>query len=63
MEQTKAALREKRRELFLLQKKLLNDFLSCGAITQAQYDKSFGDLMLKMGFDENGEAIINKGHL
>ena len=47
---------EKRKALFLQQKKLLNDFLSHGAITQAQYDKSFGDLMLKMGFDENGNT-------
>ncbi len=45
---------EKRKKLFIDQKKLLNEFLSHGAITQAQYDKSFGDLMLKMGFDENG---------
>lgn len=47
---------EKRKALFLQQKKLLNDFLSRGAITQAQYDKSFGDLMLKMGFDKNGNT-------
>lgn len=45
---------EKRRKLFLDQKALLNEFLAHGAITKAQYDKSFGDLMKKMGFDENG---------
>lgn len=36
-------------ELYLNQVKLLDTFLSNGAITQAQYDKSFGDLTEKMG--------------
>ena len=31
-------------ELFRRQKKLLDTFLQNGAISQAQYDKSFGDL-------------------
>ena len=35
-------------DLFEKQKKLLDTFLSHGAITKAQYDKSFGDLYYKM---------------
>ena len=35
-------------ELYMRQKKLLDTFLSTGAITQAQYNKSLGDLKLKM---------------
>lgn len=40
---------EKRKQLFLNQKKLLCLFLEKHAITQAQYDKSLGDLVEKMG--------------
>ena len=36
-------------ELFRQQKKLLDTFLQNGAISQAQYDKSFGDLRNLMG--------------
>lgn len=45
---------EKRRQLFLKQKQMLLDFLARKAISQEQFDKSFGDLMAKMGYDENG---------
>ncbi len=45
---------EKQRQLFLKQKQMLLDFLERNAISQAQFDKSFGDLMTKMGYDENG---------
>lgn len=38
-----------KRELFDRQKALLDTFLSHGAITRAQYDKSLGDLAVKMG--------------
>lgn len=34
------------------QKKMLEDFLEHGAISQAQFDKSFGDLTEKMGMQE-----------
>lgn len=46
---------EKKKELYVRQKELLDEFLSRGAITKAQYDKSFGDLREKMGMpkDEN----------
>lgn len=42
---------EKKKELYLRQKELLDTFLSRGAITKAQYEKSLGDLTLKMGMD------------
>ncbi len=38
-------------ELYLNQVRLLDTFLKNGAITQAQYDKSFGDLTEKMGME------------
>ncbi|MBQ7788837.1 MAG: hypothetical protein IJ398_04190 [Clostridia bacterium] len=43
---------EKKRLLFLSQKATLDSFLERGAISQAQYDKSYGDLKIKMGFDK-----------
>lgn len=43
-------LREiRRRDLYRRQKALLDTFLANGAITGAQYEKSFGDLTRKMG--------------
>ena len=44
-------MEEARRKLFEDQKTLLDTFLAHGAITQAQYDKSLGDLRVKMGVD------------
>ncbi len=44
---------EKRLQLFLSQKAMLESFLEKGAISQAQFDKSYGDLKLKMGFDKD----------
>ena len=41
---------EKKRLLYERQKALLNTFLERGAISRAQYDKSLGDLTVKMGF-------------
>lgn len=43
---------EKKQQLFLNQKKTLDLFLERGAISQAQYDKSLGDLREKMGVKE-----------
>ena len=43
---------EKKKQLFLKQKKLLDIFLEKNAISKAQYDKSLGDLREKMGFNE-----------
>ncbi len=46
---------EQKRELFRRQKQLLDIFLGNGAISQAQYDKSLGDLVIKMGIREDEE--------
>lgn len=43
---------EKKKQLFLKQKNTLDLFLERKAISQAQYDKSLGDLREKMGFPE-----------
>jgi len=43
---------EKKRELFLRQKQTLDMFLERHAISQAQYDKSLGDLREKMGMQD-----------
>lgn len=40
---------QKKKQLFLNQKELLDKFLERHAISQAQYDKSLGDLVAKMG--------------
>ena len=40
---------EKKKQLFLNQKKTLDLFLERNAISKAQYDKSLGDLVEKMG--------------
>ena len=49
--------KEKKRQLFLRQKKILQDFLDRRAISQEQFDKSFGEKMSKMGFDMDGNSI------
>lgn len=46
---------EKKKQLFLKQKETLDIFLEHGAISNAQYIKSLGDLMKKMKIDTNGE--------
>ena len=43
------SLEEKRIQLYLNQKQTLALFLERGAISKAQYDKSLGDLTVKMG--------------
>ena len=43
------SLEEKKKELFLRQKNTLDLFLERNAISRAQYDKSLGDLIEKMG--------------
>ena len=43
---------EKKKDLFLHQKETLDTFHETGAITQAQYDKSYGDLVKLMGMEE-----------
>ena len=43
---------EKKQELFRRQKRTLDLFLERNAISKAQYDKSLGDLVEKMGMRE-----------
>ena len=43
---------QKTHELYLKQKALLDQFLSTGAISQTQHDKSLHDLQEKMGEPE-----------
>ena len=43
---------EKRVQLYLKQKAMLEAFLKRGAISKAQFDKSLGDLTEKMGMQE-----------
>ena len=43
---------QKKKQLFLKQKNLLDTFLAHHAISQAQYDKSLGDLREKMGISK-----------
>ena len=50
-EGTPETAEEKKRQLYLRQKKTLDLFLEHGAISRAQYDKSLGDLTVKMGMD------------
>lgn len=49
---TEEMIDEKKKELFLRQKETLDTFLGTGAITRAQYDKSYGDLVRLMGMEE-----------
>ena len=45
-------MNDKRVRLYVEQKELLDGFLGRGAITEAQYNKSLGDLTEKMGMRE-----------
>ena len=45
---------QKKRELYLEQKQTLDTFLEHHAISRAQYEKSLGELTVKMGFDRAG---------
>lgn len=40
---------EKKKQLFLKQKRLLETFLERNAISQSQFEKSLGDMREKMG--------------
>ena len=46
---------QKKRDLYDRQVELLKTFLERNAISQKQYDKSFHDLTVKMGYEENKE--------
>lgn len=47
---------DKKRELYLKQKNMLVMFLERGAISKAQYDKSLGDLTVKMDYGDCREG-------
>ena len=47
---------EKRKQLFLKQKRTLDLFLERNAISKTQYDKSLGDLIEKMGMQNVEEG-------
>ena len=49
---SKMTYKEKQHQLFLKQKRLLDEFLEHGAISKAQHDKSLHDLTEKMGESE-----------
>ena len=46
-------IRIQKKQLFLNRKELLDKFRERNAISQAQYDKSLGDLRVKMGYPED----------
>ena len=56
MMQTPSEAEDKKKQLFLNQKQLLDTFLEHGVISQAQYDKSLGDLIAKMGIEEENDV-------
>ena len=49
------ATSQKHLDLFRRQKVLLDTFLSTGAISQSQYDKSLNCLIEKMGIKDGGQ--------
>ena len=49
IEWEKLTPQEKKKQLFLKQKKLLETFLERNAISKTQYEKSLGELREKMG--------------
>lgn len=50
---------EKKLQLYLKQKRMLDDFLARGAITQAQYETSLGGLTEKMGMNDTAGSGNN----
>ncbi len=53
--------KEKLKQLYFEQKKTLDLFLERGAISKAQYDKSFGDLTTKMKIGDLMKEKISDG--
>ncbi len=53
IEYSKLTPEEKKIDLFLRQKRMLDLFLERNAISKAQYDKSLGDLIEKMQIDKS----------
>ena len=55
IEWEKLSPEEKKVQLYINQKQTLEAFLERGAISRAQFDKSLGDLTVKMGMSLTGE--------
>jgi DNA-binding MarR family transcriptional regulator len=53
-------LEEKRVDLFLRQKHTLDLFLERNTISKAQYDKSLGDLIEKMGIKDTAVSRLSE---
>ena len=53
----------KKKELFIEQKRTLDIFLANGAITKAQYNKSYGDLVRLMGMEEIAKKLESEDKL
>ena len=51
---------EKKLDLFLRQKRTLDLFLERNAISKAQYDKSLGDLIEKMGIKDTAVSRLSE---
>lgn len=53
---------DKKKQLYLQQKDVLDKFLERNAITKADYNKSIGDLSRKMGMEQLLQSLsANKG--
>ena len=53
---------DKKKQLYLQQKDLLDKFLDRNAITKTDYDRSLGDLTRKMGMEQLLQTLsANKG--
>ena len=62
MEWSALSPEDKKKQLYLQQKDLLDKFLKRNAITKAEYDKSLGDLTRKMGMENVlAETIVRDG--
>lgn len=54
---------EKKIQLYIKQKNTLDSFLARNAISQAQYDKSLGDLTEKMGMSNVLEELTQNNQV
>lgn len=54
---------EKKIQLYIKQKNTLDSFLARNAISQAQYDKSLGDLTEKMGMSKVLEELTQNNQV
>lgn len=54
---------EKKIQLYIKQKNTLDSFLARNAISQAQYDKSLGDLTEKMGMSQVLEELTQNNQV